>query len=603
MRTLGRILALYRPYRGRLVLSQVLLTLSVVCTLGTAFLNQRLVNDGLLAKNTDVVIETGIWMAVLAVLSGVLITGTALIAVFFSQGTAYAMRTMLYERVQTFTFGNFDRFRTGNLLVRLSSDVTNVTNAVLYAVLLLLYAPIMIIVALALVLIATPSLAWVLVVVAVVVLGASWVVIPPMERAYEQRQARLDEVNNTMQENLTGVRVVKAFVREDSEMRKYATRTDELRVPAFAAAFRVALLNPLLQTITQLGIVLALFVGGTQVAEATGMTVGQVTAFTQYLALVVVPLGLLALITPFILRGLTSASRIFEVVDAEPELTGPEPGPDPVAVPTTGGARIAFEGASFAFVEADGSFGPDVVDDLDLVIEPGQRLGILGATGSGKTALVNLIPRFYDVRAGRVTIDGVDVREIPLADLRAGVGIALQEAVLFQGNLRENLVFAQPTASDDRIHDAARAADAYDFVEALPQRLESPVERRGNNFSGGQRQRLSMTRALVPRPRVVILDDSTSALDVATESRVQEEIPRFVEGATTIYVAQRISAVIDLDRIVLLDRGRIVAQGSHDALLRTSPLYREIYQSQLGPPPVPLDGSGPAGSAGEGVDR
>lgn len=217
MRPLTRIMRLWRPYVGRLLLSQVFLVLSAVATLGTAALNQRLVNDGLLAKDTAVVVETGIWMAVLAVVSGLFLTGTLLLAVFFSQGTAYALRTMLYDRVQEFTFGNFDRFRTGNLLVRLSSDITNVANAVLYAVLLVLYAPIMIIIALVLVLATTPSLTWVLAVVAVIVLAGSAVLVPSLERAYAQRQSRLDAVNNAMQENLTGVRVVKAFSREDTE--------------------------------------------------------------------------------------------------------------------------------------------------------------------------------------------------------------------------------------------------------------------------------------------------------------------------------------------------------------------------------------------------
>lgn len=582
MRPLTRIMRLWRPYVGRLLLSQVFLVLSAVATLGTAALNQRLVNDGLLAKDTAVVVETGIWMAVLAVVSGLFLTGTLLLAVFFSQGTAYALRTMLYDRVQEFTFGNFDRFRTGNLLVRLSSDITNVANAVLYAVLLVLYAPIMIIIALVLVLATTPSLTWVLAVVAVIVLAGSAVLVPSLERAYAQRQSRLDAVNNAMQENLTGVRVVKAFSREDTEKERYAERTEALRQPAFRAAFRVALLTPFLQTVTQLGITMALLVGGTEVADGSGLTVGQVTAFMQYLSLIIVPLGMLALITPYVLRGLTSAARVFEVVDADPELAEPK---EPVTMPTSGGgARVTFDAACFGFTTPDGTRGPDVLHDITLTIEPGQRVGILGSTGSGKSALVNLIPRFYDVTAGRVLIDGFDVRDLDAATLRDTVGIALQEAVLFQGTVWENATFVRPEATVETVGGAAEAADARGFVEALPKRWDAPVDRRGNNFSGGQRQRLSMTRTLVGRPRVVILDDSTSALDVATEARVQEAIPRFVDGATTIYVAQRISAVIDLDRIILLDRGRIVGSGSHAELLESSDLYREIYRSQLGEP-------------------
>lgn len=582
MRTLARIMRLWRPYLGRLILSQVFLVLSAVTTLGTAALNQRLVNDGLLAKDTAVVVETGIWMAVLAVVSGLFLTGTLLLAVFFSQGTAYALRTMLYDRIQEFTFGNFDRFRTGNLLVRLSSDITNVANAVLYAVLLVLYAPIMIVIALVLVLATTPSLTWVLAVVAVIVLVGSAILVPSLERAYSERQARLDAVNNAMQENLTGVRVVKAFSREETEKQRYAERTEALRQPAFRAAFRVALLTPFLQTVTQLGITLALLVGGTGVASGSGLTVGQVTAFMQYLSLIIVPLGMLALITPYVLRGLTSAARVFEVVDAEPELDQPSA---PTALSrSSGGARVTFENASFAFTNAEGTRGPDVLHGVDLTIEPGQRIGILGSTGSGKSALVNLIPRFYETTSGRVLIDGVDVRDLDAQTLRETVGIALQEAVLFQGTIWDNTTFVNPDATLETVAAAADAADARGFVEALPKRWDAPVDRRGNNFSGGQRQRLSMTRTLVGRPRIVILDDSTSALDVATEARVQEAIPRFVDGATTIYVAQRISAVIDLDRIILLDRGHIVGVGSHAELLESNDLYRDIYRSQLGEP-------------------
>ncbi|MCE1175189.1 MAG: ABC transporter ATP-binding protein/permease, partial [Propionibacteriales bacterium] len=572
-----RVLALYRPYRWRLVLSQVLLLLSAVATLGTAALNQRLVNDGLLAGDTWVIVDTGIWMAVLGTVASVLLAGTAVIAVFFSQGTAYVLRTQAYASVQEYSFGNFDQMRTGNLLVRLSSDVNNVANAVLYGVMLLLYAPIMLIAAVGLASITAPGMVWILGVVTVILLGFAVILIRPMERAYDERQKRLDEVNNTMQENLAGVRVVKAFGREELEVERFDARTEALRVPARAAAFRVALLTPALNTVTQLGIAITLLIGGTKVIDGDGMTIGQVTAFTQYLSLVVVPLGLAALITPYLLRGVTSAARVFQVIDAEPLL----PAGGATELATSGGAEVRFEGVSFGYQGGDDASG-DVLHDIDLVIEPGQSLGILGATGSGKTSLVNLIPRFYDPRQGRVLIDGVDVRDVPLDQLRSVVGAALQEAVLFQGDVRQNVCFADPAASDDRMKDAARASDAFGFVEALPQQWDAPVARRGYNFSGGQRQRLSMARALVPRPRVLILDDSTSALDVATETRVQAAIPKDVAGTTLIYVAQRISAVIDLDRIVLLERGRIADIGTHTELLARSDLYREIYQSQLG---------------------
>lgn len=574
IRSLRRIFKLYRPYRAQLILSQVLLLLSAICAIGMAALNGRIINDGLLAKNTEVVITTGIWMAVLALLSGVFMAGTATLAVLFAQGTGYAMRTMAYDQIQRFTFGNFDTFRTGNLLVRLSADVLNVQNAVMYALMLVLWAPFMVLTAFTLALLTSPGLVWILLVASALVLGTMGLFAPRIDKAYIERQSRLDEVNNLLQENLAGVRVVKAFTREDLESWRFEQSAAALRRPAFTAAFSVALLTPLLNVFTQLGTAATLWFGGNEVLDATGMTVGQISAFMQYLSLVVAPLALLAIVIPFVLRGEASASRIYEVIDTEPALADSgEHAPDAVT------GRVTFEDVSFSFA---GEGGQDALKGIDLDIAPGETIGILGATGAGKTALVNLVARFYDATGGRVLLDGVDVRDYSIDRLQALVGVTLQEAVLFEGDLRMNLKFASPEASDDVMIDAARAGDSFEFVRNLPEGWEAPVSRRGYNFSGGQRQRLSMTRTLVAEPDVLILDDSTSALDVATEARVQEAIPEFARDVTTIYVAQRISAVMNLDRIVLMDAGRIVDVGSHDDLMSRSELYRQIFESQLG---------------------
>jgi ABC-type multidrug transport system fused ATPase/permease subunit len=354
-------------------------------------------------------------VAVLAAVAGITLAGTAYYAVFFAQGTAFVARAEVYDKIQTFSFANFDQFRTGNLLVRLNADVVNITNAVMYGTVLLLYAPFMILVAFVLAFIRTPSLAPILIGVTVLVGVIMAFLVPQVFKYLDLRQSRLDELNNTLQENLAGVRV-----------------------------------------------------------------------------------------------------------------------------------------------------------------------GILGATGAGKSALVNLLPRFYDVTEGRILIDGVDVRDIPQDNLRQLVGLALQEAVLFQGDVRFNLKFGAPNAEDAVMFDAAKAADSYGFVSNLPEKWTAPVARRGYNFSGGQRQRLAITRTLATQPRILVLDDSTSALDVATESRVQAAIPEFTNNATTIYIAQRISAVIDLDNIVLMENGEILAMGTHEELMVRSPLYQQIYESQLG---------------------
>jgi ATP-binding cassette subfamily B protein len=571
---------MYRKYRARLIISQVLVLISATAIIGVATLNQRLINEGIEAEDPEVILSTGLWMLVLALISGLCLAGTAYLAVFFSQGTGYYVRSELYKKIQTFSFGNYDRFRTSDMLVRLNADVVNVQNALLYMTLLLLYAPFMLLVTYILTIINTPSLIWVLILVTVVVLGVMAFLIPQVFKAYDDRQQRLDDMNNTMQENLSGVRVVKAFVREDYEVERFAKRADALRHPAYTAAVRVAFLAPMLTGITQLGIVISLWVGGQQVLTGAGLDVGELVTFTQYLALVVSPLAMLAIVFPFMLRGDASAQRIFEVYDDEPAVMDKEDvtPPDMDAV----GGRVVFDNVSFAFRRPDGELDPPALKNINLAIEPGEQVGFLGATGAGKSALVNLIPRFYDVTVGSITIDGVDVRDVPQDNLRQIVGIALQEAVLFQGDLRFNLKFGAPQAEDDLMFEAAKAADSYGFVTNIPQKWESPVAQRGANFSGGQRQRLSITRALTTQPKVIILDDSTSALDASTEGRVQGAIPEFTDNITTLYVAQRISAVIDLDKIVLLENGEIVAEGNHEELMESSPLYQEIYESQLG---------------------
>ena len=580
LKSLMRVLVIFKKYRGRLILSQVLVLISALGTVVVAGLSQQLINDGIEAGDIVTVLGTGLRMLVWAIIGGGALAGAAWLAVFFSQGTAYVIRAYLYRKIQTFSFGNFDRFRTGNLMVRLNADVINVQNAVLYATLLVLYAPFMLIVAFILTLRSTPELVWLLVVIVAFVLMLMGFIAPRIFKAYDERQKRLDDLNNTLQENLAGVRVVKAFVRENYEVQRFDRRAQAMQKPAFSAAFLTGFMAPMLTGIAQVGIATSLLFGGPQVIEGTGINVGQLVAFTQFLGLVIAPLAMLAIVVPFVLRGDASAQRILEVYDDVPVVEDRE-----TAQPQKLGdvkGRIVFENVTFAFSRPDGELDPPALKNINLTIEPGEQVGFLGATGAGKSALVNLIPRFYDVTEGRITIDGVDVREIPQENLRQMVGIALQEALLFQGDVRFNLKFGNPDVDDQVMVEAAKAADSYGFITNLPEQWDAPVARRGYNFSGGQRQRLSINRTLTARPRILILDDSTSALDASTEGRVQEAIPQFYENMTILYVAQRISAVIDLDKIYLLENGQITAVGNHEELMQSSSLYQEIYESQLG---------------------
>ncbi len=580
LKSLRQVLVVFKKYRGRLLLSQVLVLISAVATVVVASLSQQLINDGIDAGDIVMVLSIGLKMLIWAVIGGAALAGAAWLAVFFAQGTAYVIRVFLYRKIQTFSFGNFDRFRTGNLMVRLSADVVNIQNAVLYSTLLVLYAPFMLIVAFILTIISTPELVWLLVVIVAFVLVLMWFIAPRIFKAYDERQKKLDNINNTLQENLAGVRVVKAFVREDYEIKRFDGRAQAMQKPAFSAAFLTGFMAPMLTGIAQIGIASSLLFGGSQVIEGTGINVGQLVAFTQFLGLVIAPLAMLAIVVPFVLRGDASAERVLEVYNDVPVVQDRETAQPQKLADVKG--RIVFENVSFAFQRPDGDYDPPALKNIDLTIEPGEQVGFLGATGAGKTALVNLIPRFYDVTEGRITIDGVDVREIPQENLRQMVGIALQEALLFQGDVRFNLKFGNPEIDDQVMVAAAKAADSYSFITNLPEKWEAHVARRGYNFSGGQRQRLSINRTLTTQPRILILDDSTSALDASTEGRVQEAIPEFSENMTTLYVAQRISAVIDLDRIYLLENGEINAVGTHEELMQTSSLYQEIYESQLG---------------------
>jgi ABC-type multidrug transport system fused ATPase/permease subunit len=575
-----KVFALVRDYKARFLVSQLAMLVAAVCIVAYASLISDLVDKGMVAGDQDAALDIGIWMLVLAVAMGAAIAVAGSQAVFFSQGAAFYIRRELFDTVQHYSFENFDHRPTSELMVRLNADVVNIQNAVLYTILLGSLAPFLLLLTVAMALINTPNLVWVVVVVIVAVLAVMAVLVPAIDRAYRQRQRALDGLNTTFQENLTGISVVKAFVRERYEMRKFDERARVLRGPEYQAAWRVAFMAPLLTGLGQLAIVVAMWAGGNNVLDGGELSVGEVSTFTQYMGLIITPLALLAQVMPLIMRGDVSAARIIEAYRTEATIRDREDAVPIVHDDVRG--RIVFDDVSFAFRRADGTLDPPALKHISLTIEPGQQVGFLGATGAGKTALVNLIPRFYDVTEGKITIDGTDVRDVPLHDLRKIVGVALQEAVLFQDELRPNLKFGAPDVEDDVMFDAARAADAFGFVSRLPEQWNAPVSRRGYNFSGGQRQRLTITRALTPRPRVLILDDSTSALDASTEGRVQAAIPAFAGGATTIYVAQRISALIDLDRIYLLEHGEIVAEGTHEELLLTSPLYREIYESQLG---------------------
>ena len=406
----------------------------------------------------------------------------------------------------------------------------------------------------------------------VVLVALSWIV----KKAYpmfSQVQGRLDALNTVMQENLAGVRVVKAFVRSEHETRRFRQTNDGLMTVSVRAVRTVSVTMPLMMLVLNLGVVGAIWIGGVQVT-AGEMQVGQVIAFINYLMRTLMSLVMVSMLIMRVSRAEASAERIGEVLDSEPKVKN-----KPAALDTfVSRGRVAFENVSFGY---SGDGHDATLKHVNFVAEPGQTIALLGATGSGKTSLVHLIPRFYDVSGGRVTLDNVDVRDIDERTLRSNVGIALQESVLFTGTISDNVRYGRPDASDEEVIAAAKMAQAHDFISGFPDGYNSVVGQRGVNLSGGQKQRIAIARALLTQPAVLILDDTTSAVDVETEGRIQEALARSRQDRTNIVVAQRISTVLTADKILVLDNGEIVAEGAHEELLVANPIYREIYESQM----------------------
>jgi ATP-binding cassette subfamily B protein len=392
-------------------------------------------------------------------------------------------------------------------------------------------------------------------------------------------QQRLDQVNEVLQENLAGVRVVKAFVRAGHEIKRFKMANDDLMDETVHAIRVISVTMPAMMMAINLGVIGALWFGGVQITVGT-LRVGQLIAFINYLMRTLMSLMFVSMLVMRIARAQASGDRIQEVLDTEPNVqNGPEAITD--LVPQ---GRVAFDHVVFSYdgTGQDPVLGNGSTDGISFVAEPGETVAILGATGSGKSSLVHLIPRFYDVDKGKVSIDGIDVRDIHTATLRRNIGVALQESVLFSGTIRDNIRYGKPDATEEEVIAAAQAAQAHEFIVEFPEGYDSVVGQRGVNLSGGQKQRIAIARALLTKPVVLILDDSTSSVDVETEAKIQEALEDVMADRTSFVIAQRISTVLTADKILVLDDGHIVAEGTHSELLASSPIYREIYESQLG---------------------
>ncbi|MEO8905835.1 MAG: ABC transporter ATP-binding protein [Polyangiaceae bacterium] len=564
-----------KPYWLRSSLALVLLATLVVFDLSIPRLIQRLIDRGILAHDHALVLHTALLMLGVSFVSIFAAIGNNNLSVFVGESVGRDLREALFLKIQTFSYGNLDRQNTGQLMVRLTSDAGAVQRLLQVTLRIGTRAPLLMVGSLVLMISTSPTLALTMLPLLVVTSAVMVFFLVRMEPMYRVVQHRLDRMNSVLQENIAGIRLVKAFVRERFEGERFESANQAYTEESTKVMQFSAIMPPALTLCVNIGVVVVIWAGGLESVRGK-LSVGQIVAFTNYLLTTMTPLVMMTLLSSVWASGIASAKRLDEVLSAAPEIRDAG---NASTLSLTGAPRIAFEHVTFSY---RGASADAVLKDISFSAEPGQTVAILGATGAGKSSLVKLIPRFYDVTEGRVTIDGVDVRTVTQDSLLAQIAIVPQETVLFSGTLRDNIRYGKPSASDAEVLAAAHAAQAHDFILETENGYDSRVEQRGANFSGGQKQRIALARALLLQPKILILDDSTSAVDVETETHIQRALGQLASEQTRVVVAQRISTVLHADKILVLDEGRIVAEGDHANLLESSAIYQEIYHSQLG---------------------
>lgn len=570
-----KLAAFVRPYWKHALLSLTLLTALVIMDLAIPRLIQRIIDQGIGLQDQRLVIRTALAMLGISVFSALLTISNNILSIQVGESLARDLRDALFTRIQTFSFANLDAQKTGQLMVRLTSDVSAVQRVVLISLRIGTRAPLLMVGSLILMISTSRTLALVMLPLLVVTSAIIVFFVIRMEPLFRSVQQKLDRLNTILQENIAGARLVKSFVRADFETGRFETASEAFTERSVRVMQIMSSMSPLLTLCVNIGIVIVIWVGGIHSIKGE-MSLGQIVAFTNYLLTTMTPLIMMTILSNLWASGLVSARRINEILDTVPEVGD---APDAIALPETAVRRLVFENVSFHY---DGARAEPVLEGINLVIEPGQTVAFLGSTGAGKSTLVNLVPRFYDVSAGRILLGGIDIRTLRQDSLHSQIAIVPQETVLFSGTVRDNIRYGVPDASDEEVIAAAKAAQAHTFITELFKGYDTHVEERGTNLSGGQKQRIAIARALMTHPKILILDDSTSAVDVETETRIQDAVETQMNKLTTLVVAQRISTVLKADKIVVLDKGRIAAEGTHEELMESSPIYREIFESQLG---------------------
>lgn len=578
MKSLLQVLPYLKKYRWQIVFSLIALVLLVAADLMIPRLIQRIIDEGIAKNDMRTVITSSLIMIGLALSMMALFFVNTFFSVRVSENFVADLRSVAFRQIQKFSFSNLDELQSGEILVRMTSDLNIVKMAVLMFMRMFLRAPLMLVGSLVMLIITSPKLALML----VILLPLTVILIVHFSKKarsmFKLVQQKLDRVNTIFQENISGVRVVKAFVRDDYENKRFDTANEDYMQRGIQVHQMLAILLPSMIILINLGVTAIIWVGGLMAINGQ-MTTGEIVAFANYLATSMFPIVMLGMILPQLYAAAASTDRVFEIINTEPTIIDIDNAASLDGKQHAG--RVEFKNVSF-YYNGNHNKADAVLKNISFKAEPGERVAILGATGSGKTTLINLIPRFYDVSEGQVLINGVDVRQISQEDLRRRVGVALQESVLFSGTVAENIAYGQPDLPDEKIVKAAKAAQAHEFILTKPDSYNEKVGQRGTNFSGGQKQRIAIARALSTDPMILILDDSTSSVDVETEIKIQDALEKLMQGKTSFIVAQRISTVLNADKIIVLENGEIAAIGNHESLMKSSEIYQDIYHSQLG---------------------
>lgn len=527
--------------------------------------------DALQEQNSQTIYSMGSWLIGIGfvglVAGGINVT----LAAYIAQAVSSDLREETFRKIQTFSYANIEEFNAGNLVVRMTNDINQIQNVTMMLFQILLRLPILFIGSVILAIVTMPSLWWIIFLLIVLIASLTAVMMGMMGPRFKKFQTLLDKINAIAKENLRGVRVVKSFVREEDQFHKFSQVSDELLSENLYIGYAFSIIEPMMMLVGYSSVYLAIWTLSGMIQAEPGL-VSSIASFIGYLSQIIFTIIMVGFLGNGVTRGIISIRRIKEVLATEPAMTFPD-SPDEELE-----GSLSFEHVTFSYPNDD----EPMLKDISFEVEPGQMIGVVGATGAGKSTLAQLIPRLFDPQEGSVKIGGRDLRELSQGTLRKNVSIVLQRAILFSGTIADNLRQGKLNASLPEMERAARIAQASEFISRMEESFDSAVEERGSNFSGGQKQRMSIARGVVNNPNILILDDSTSALDAKSEKLVQEALNKDLQGTTTIIIAQKISSVVHADKILVLDQGRLIGQGTHAELVATNDVYREIYETQKG---------------------